>query len=247
MRVSLLKGRGHSHLHHSSHSPEKAVRRSDESLPVFRRLLPAACLGRCWKQKLFTGCRWGSEIKKNKPHGTPWGLFQNSEAAGMRGAFRARAHPFPVYGISARMHPNFCKKRAKAAWPCVVCLNTPVCSRHVSNFAPISCRTAACAFSGGMAVPYFRTSSSTQGACSGAGGLYRICLLPARQNARYHGALLFQPPGQDGKAHHLDKADVLFLMWCISGCGWKIPSGYSGVVRLLRSTRSNTYCFSSAS
>ena len=67
MRVSLLKGRGHSHLHYSSHSPEKAVRRSDESLPVFRRLLPAACLGRCWKQKLFTGCRWAPKSRKTSP------------------------------------------------------------------------------------------------------------------------------------------------------------------------------------
>ena len=52
------------------------------------------------------------------------------------------------------------------------------------------------------------------------------------------GALIFQAGGQDGRPITSIRPIFSFLMLWYSLCGWKMPSGYCSVVRLLRSARS---------
>lgn len=106
--------------------------------------------------------------------------------------------------------PSAVRKRSKAARPSGVSLNTPACSRHVSNFAPISRFTASCACSGRAPCRIFH--QKVQPICVlRCGGSARFCVRLAAQHRRDGFALLRKAAGQDGKAHHLDEADVFFF------------------------------------
>ena len=136
--------------------------------------------------------------------------------------------------------PSAVRKRSKAARPSGVSLNTPACSRHVSNFAPISRFTASCACSGESAVPYFFTKRSSQSACSGAAALHAFASVWPHSTAAMASLCCARRLGRMARPITSMRPMFSFLMWWISRCGWKIPSGYCSVVRLLRGTRSST-------